>query len=269
MAKLGGTRKKSSTRRAKKSKGATRRRAAPRKARMAALVKSVLSRQLETKYVAQQNELVGYIIPGDIVPNVDYHPLLPPVVQQPAQATSNTREGDKIEPMSARISGHIWYDNVDNPVGNIVHVKLFFCQSKVLKDTARLNLLPSGLLENGTADPVDWLAAGQDLQAFYPVNKDQYTVLKTMTFKLAKNGGLPIGNQPGHDTNIGRDRYAFSYSWKPPTLKYALDASIYPSNHAPFFFAVAYSPGYNYATDASIANSVAMNWNLEMRFKDA
>ena len=234
-----------------------------------ALVKQVLNRSLETKYVATQVQLAGFAIPGDITPSADYHFMLPAVSQQTTVATSNTREGDTIEPIRAKISGHIWYNNVDNPVGNIVFVKLFFCTNKSIKDSADLTSLPDGLLEDGSADPVRWVAAKQDLQAFYPVCKENYTVLKTKTFKFVKNGGLPVGNQPTHTTNIGQDRYAFSYSWTPPKLKYALDASTYPSNHAPFMFCVAYSPGYNYATDASLTGTVIMNWNLEMSYKDA
>lgn len=236
---------------------------------MAALVKSVMKRQLETKYVAQQINLAGYTITGSIQPSLDYHLILPQVPQQTTVGGSNTREGDTIQPTRARVSGHLWYDNLDTVVGNVVYVKLFFVTPKNIKSANAANTMNDGLLENGTADPVQWTSAGQDLQAFYPVCKDNYTLHKTMTFKFAKNGGLPIGNQPGHDTNIGRDRYSFSYSWKPPTLKYALDQDLQPTNHLPVMFAVAYSPGYNYDTDASLVGQVKMNWNLEMSFKDA
>lgn len=253
--------------RAAKSKMARR---GKKSASVTKVVKRVLNRQLETKYVAQQINLAGYTITGSIQPSLDYHLMLPAVAQQAAGgATSNTREGDKIEPTRAKISGHIWYDNLDTVVGNVVFVKLFFVTPKNIKSANAANTMNDGLLENGTADPVQWTSAGQDLQAFYPVCKENYTVLKTKTFKFAKNGGLPIGNQPGHDTNLGKDRYSFSYSWKPPTLKYALDADQQPTNHLPVMFAVAYSPGYNYDTDASLTGQVKMNWNIEMFFKDA
>lgn len=258
------------TRKNRAPRNATRKQRKPRgKKATVALVKQVLNRSLETKYVAQQVQLAGFAIPGKIDPPADYHFMLPEVTQQTGVASSNTREGDQIEPIKARISGHIWYDNVDNPVGNVVFVKLFFVTAKAIKDSADLTSLPDGLLESGTADPAQWTAARGDLQAFFPLCKENYTVLKTKTFKLAKNGGLPIGNNTGHTTNIGHDRYAFSYSWTPPKLKYATDASTYPQNHAPIMFCVAYSPGYNYATDASLANTVKMNWNIDMFYKDA
>lgn len=241
----------------------------PAKKSSVALIKRVLNGQLETKYVAQQINLAGYTISGSIQPSLDYHLILPAVAQQTTAATSNTREGDTIQPLRARISGHLWYDNLDTNVGNIVFVKLFFCTPKNIKSANAANVMNDGLLENGGVDPVQWTSAGQDLQAFYPVCKENYTLLKTKTFKFVKNGGLPIGNQPGHDTNIGKDRYSFSYSWKPPTLKYAADADQQPSNHLPVMFAVAYSPGYNYDTDASLVGQVKMNWNIEMSFKDA
>lgn len=234
------------------------------------LIKRVLNNQLETKYVAEQVQLAGYPIPGHINPPVDYHYMLPQVLQQTTAATSNTREGDVIEPTRARISGHIWYDNLDTDVGNVVFVKLFFVQAKQVKYLPNASTdMPTGLLEDGGPDPVQWTAARQDLQAFYPLCKENYTLLKTKTFKLVKNGGIPIGNQVNASTNIGRDRYTFSYSWKPPKLKYAVDNQTYPQNHAPIMFAVAYSPGYNYDTDASLTNQVKMNWNIEMSYKDA
>lgn len=233
------------------------------------LIKRVLNQNLETKYVAEQVQLAGFAVPGSINPPADYHILLPQVAQQTTVASSNTREGDVIEPIRASIKGHIWLDNIDPPVGNVIFVKLFFCMAKGIKNVPDLTGLPDGLLEAGTANPAQWTGAGQDLQAFYPICKENYTLLKTKTFVLVKNGGVPIGNQPGSATNLGRDRYTFSYSWKPPKLKYALDADTYPNNHAPIMFAVTYSPGYNTVTDASLVNHVKMNWNLEMFYKDA
>ena len=240
----------------------------PAKKATTALIKRVLNRALETKYVATQVQLAGFPIPGQITPTADYHLMLPDVAQAGA-STSITRVGDKIEPVRAKISGHIWYDNLDTTVGNIVFVKLFFVTPKNIKSASQVAGISDGLLESGTADPSSWTAARQDLQAFFPVCKENYTLLKTKTFKLVKNGGLPIGNNVTHSTNIGKDRYSFSYSWKPPTLKYDTDASLQPTNHLPLMFCVAYSPGYNYSTDASLANQVKMNWNIELAYKDA
>jgi len=241
----------------------------PAKKATVALVKQVLNKQLETKYVAEQVQLAGLAIPGSIQPSLDYHLMLPQVLQQSVTGSANVRVGDKIEPIRAKISGHLWYDNLDTIVGNHVFVKLFFVMPKNIKSANAANVMSDGLLENGSAEPVQWTAAGQDLQAFYPVCSRNFTLLKTKTFKFAKNGGLPIGNQVGSMTNIGKDRYSFSYSWKPPTLKYDEDNDTYPTNHLPVMFAVAYSPGYNYTTDASLVNQVKMNWNIEMSFKDA
>lgn len=240
-----------------------------RKKSSVALIKRVLNNQLETKYVAQQFQLAGFAIPGQITPSADYHLMLPDVAQQTTPATSNTREGDKIEPVRAKISGHVWYDNNDIDTGNIVFVKLFFVTPKNIKSANQVAGISDGLLESGTADPSSWTAARQDLQAFFPVCKENYTLLKTKTFKFVKNGGVPIAQGVGAMPNIGMDRYKFSYSWKPPTLKYDTDASQQPTNHLPLMFCVAYSPGYNYTTDASLVGQVLMNWNVEMSYKDA
>jgi len=257
------------TRKARAPRATTRKNRAPRgKKATVALVKKVLNRSLETKYVAEQNYLSGFNIPGDIIPNTDYHIMIPKVLLQTGAATSNTREGDMIEPIRARISGHIWYSN-DITVGSVVYVKLYFVSPKSVKCTAQNSTLPNGLLEDGGVDPVRWVNTAQDLQTFYPVCKENYTVLKTKVFKFSRNGGTPVGNAAGTNTNIGHDRQAFQYSWTPPKLKYALDADVYPQNHNPIMFVVAYSPGFNYATDASLTNTVRMNWNIEMTYKDA
>lgn len=236
------------------------------------LVKRVLRRELETKYTAEQVSLAGYTVKGKINPPVDAIRILPPVVIQTGNASSNVREGDMIEPIRARISGHIWYDNKETDVGNVIFVKLFFVSPKAQKSyqgTTSLTTLADGFLEAGAANPAQWTAALGDLQAFYPICKENYTLLKTKTFKFTKNGGLPIGNQVTHSTNIGKDRYPFSFSWKPPKLKYAHESDTYPQNHAPLMFAVAYSPGYNYDTDASLTGQILMNWQLSISFKDA
>lgn len=238
---------------------------------LVAKVNKILNGKLETKYVAEQVQLAGYTIPADITPSTDYHLMLPKVGLQTGAATNNQREGDVIEPLRARISGHVWLDQSPS-VAKVVYVKIYMVQSKSIKKAALNPDLPDGLLDDGTDDPVRWVAANQDLQAFYPVNKENYTVMKCFTFKLTNNGGGPIGQAVGAFTNVGagNDRKSFTYSWKPPTkLKYANDGDVYPTNHNPVFFSVIYSPGFNCATDASLVNSVKMNWNIDMTYKDA
>ena len=238
-------------------------------------IKTVLNRQLETKYVAEQVQLSGYAIPADISPNIDFHTMLPKLPIQTGVATNNQREGDTVEPIKARISGHIWLDQSPS-VAKVVYAKLFMVTPKAIKSnqtpvggTNPNAALPDGLLCDGTDDPVAWLSNAQDLQAFFPISKENYTVMKCKTFKFTNNGGAPVGQAVGSFTNIGSDRYSFTYSWKPPKLKYALDADVYPSNHNPVFFAVIYSPGFNCATDASLISCVKMNWNLDLFYKDA
>ena len=238
---------------------------------LVARVNKILNGKLETKYVAEQVQLAGYVIPADIVPASDYHVMLPKLALQTGAATNNQREGDTVEPLRARISGHVWLDQAPS-VAKVVYVKIFMVQPKGIKYQPLNTNLPIGLLDDGTADPVQWSSIDQDLQAFYPVNKENYTVMRTFTFKLTNNGGAAIGQAVGAFTNVGagNDRKSFTYSWKPPTkLKYAADADVYPQNHNPIFFSVIYSPGFNCATDASLTNSVKMNWNIEMSYKDA
>jgi len=253
----------------------TRKARAPRgKKATVALVKNVLNRSLETKYVAEQpgNFVSGYTVPGNITPVGDYHFMLPQVLQQTTQATSNTREGDVIEPIRARISGHVFFaPQFENPGNLVVFVKLFFVTAKQVKHLPNAPTdLPSGLLEAGLPDPVPWQSTVGSLQQYYPVCKNNYTVLKTKVIKLSKNAGPAVGSATsGDSTNIGMDRVPFSYSWTPPKLKYAKDADTYPQNHAPIMFAVAYCPGFDYEANLFLHNSVRMNWQIDMSYKDA
>jgi len=235
---------------------------------LAKKVKSILNRSLATKYVATQAQPQPLL--GHINPPVDYHFMIPQVNQQTLVASSNVREGDTIKPIRATVAGHIWYNNLDVSTGNVIFVKIFFLLPKALKNYNDFpGTLADGLLEAGTADPAQWTSALGSLQSYYPICKANYTLMKTKTFKFTKNGGLPIGNAAGHDTNIGMDRVPFSFSWKPPTLKYARDQDDLPSNYAPVMFAVAYSPGFDYDTNVNLQGQLEWNWQLSMSFKDA
>jgi len=240
----------------------------PAKKATTALIKQVLNRNLATKYVAIQGQPQAML--GHINPPVDYHFMIPRLDQQTNVASSNVREGDTVKPIRASVSGHIWYDDLDVSTGNIIFVKLFFLLPKALKNYNDFpGTLADGFLEAGTADPAQWTSALGNLQAYYPICKANYTLMKTKTLKFTKNGGLPIGNAAGHDTNINQDRKPFSFSWKPPTLKYAKDNDDLPSNYAPVMFAVAYSPGYDYDANPNLAGQLKWNWQLSMSFKDA
>jgi len=246
----------------------------PRTKSTVALIKKVLNRSLETKYasVANAQAVNGYTVSGSIIPANDFHVMLPTVPQQTTTATSNTREGDCIEPIKARITGHVFFaPQFEQDSNLVVFVKLYFVQAKAVKDlTACSTSLPLGLLETGAADPQFWGSPQGSVQAFYPVCKDNYTVMSTKTVKLSKNQGVPVGTQAtANATNLGMDRIPFSYTWTPPKLKYGVDADVYPQNHAPVMFAVAYCPGFDFDANQSLHNSVRMNWNVDMWYKDA
>jgi len=257
------------------AKATTRRKArVPAKKATTALIRQVLNRTLATKYAAAQaapRPMIGKIDPG-----VDYHFMLPAIPIQTTIASSNLREGDSIKPIRASVQGHIWYDNIDVSSSNVIFVKMFFLLPKALKNYNDFPAtLPTGFLEAGTAEPAQWTSPGPGaggnaaLQAYYPLCKENYTLMKTKTFKFTKNGGLTLGGAPGQDTNIGMDRVPFSFSWKPPTLKYASQGDLYPTNYAPVMFAVAYSPGYDYDGDLNLAGQLSWNWQISMSYKDA
>jgi len=245
----------------------------PRRKATTRLIKQVLNRQLETKYVASDVSSGGAVLKNRITPSLDYLTILPPVNFQSAgtPAASNLREGDQIEPIRATVRGHIWFNPDENQTSSkILFVKMFVVQSKTIKSPAFAGNLDSGLLENGTGNPVSWVSSSEDFQTFYPVCKQNYTLLKTRTFKFVKNVGeciadVSVGNSP----NIGQDRRTFSYSWKPPTLKYANEAQNQPTNHFPIMFLVAYAPGLDIQGIPELATALLYNWHTEMYYKDA
>jgi len=249
----------------------TGKRRVPAKKATTALIKTVLSRQLETKYVAEQlhGSDGGLSIPGNIVPTTNSHSLLPQVVLQGGAAVSNAREGDAIQPIRAHFNLNMWFNN-DDANCKIIFVKIFLLH---IKSTKYFPLVitdaPDGMFENGTADPVNWVNTSQALQAYYPVCKDNYTVMKTKTFKFMKNYQVPLGGNGAPNLTTLTDRHSFSYSWKPPTLKYAKDLDTYPQNHAPVFYAVAYSPGFNVDGSDALSSAIKMEWQVSMSYKDA
>jgi len=237
------------------------------------LIKQVLNRQLESKYVAFQSPQFKII--GSINPTVSYYAITPPVAIQTGTASNNVREGNVIRPTSARVDVDIWFGNTDDSLTRVVFVKAFFVTSKSVKalpTTVVPNTLPAGLLENGSADPVQWVSSAQALQNYYPVCKDNYTVLKTQVVKLCENQGNPIGGATAGDAPFpdGRsDRKHISFTWKPPALKYDLDTDTFAGNHAPMMFLVAYSPGFDFDATPALAGSVQCQYQTKMSFKDA
>lgn len=239
-----------------------------------AIVKRVLNRELETKYVATQVSTTGSVVKGFCNPAADAISILCPVAFQGAAtgAASNLREGDAITPLRASIKGHIWFNPLQEvqATSKILFVKMFILTSKQIKSQQFQGNLDGGWLENGTINPVQWVSTASDLQSFYPVAKQNYNVLKTRTFKFVKNVGNCIAdNTAGNSPNLNVDRKTFSYSWKPPTLKYADESKTLPTNHFPFMCLVAYAPGLDVENVAELKDALLYNFNSEMYYKDA
>jgi len=259
------------TRKASKTAAAVKR--LPRKAATTRLIKQVINRKVETKYVSNQVGSGGSVVDGFCIPANDAITILPKVPFQTNAdgAESNLREGDQIEPLRANVRGHLWFNPLQTVQGSskIIFVKMFIVQSKSVKDESLKAQLNPGWLESGANDPVSWVSTALDFQAFFPVCKKNYTVLKTQTFKFVKNVGICIADSTsGNSPNIDMDRKTFSYSWKPPMLKYANTAANQPSNHYPMMFLVAYAPGLDVEATEELQNAILYDFNTEMYYKD-
>jgi len=254
-------------------KALVRRKYVGKKSSTVQLIKKVLNRQLESKYVAFQS--APFKVVGNITPTTSYIAITPPVALQTGAASNNVREGNVINPTSARIDLDIWFNNTDDSLTRCAFVKAIFVTSKSVKSLPTSvvpNTLPNGLLENGASDPVPWVSATGAIQNYYPICKDNYTVLSVQTVKLCENQGNPIGGATAGDAPYpdgNSDRKHISFTWTPPALKYDLDADTFAGNHAPMMFLVAYTPGFDFDATAALSGSISCQYQTKMYFKDA
>jgi len=204
-------------------------------------IKAVAKSQLETKYVGEQvwnNQLVaaGASVPGN----------LNRMLAQVAVGTGdNQRIGDRIEPTRATTRWTVHFQNgVSNNFEDLQY-NLLVLQVKGAKTGGALANIPANtLLRNGTGGNVDpAIGAFTQIQFIeevnnFPVNTDQYTVLKHFKHRFAK-GSYDVTGVPGANAStqcaIQSPCVTFTYSWKPPTLDYNNTVDTLPTNHYPVF----------------------------------
>lgn len=204
-------------------------------------IKAIARAEQETKYVgetifAQQLVTAGASVPGN----------LNRMLAQVAQGTDEAqRLGDKIMPVRATTRWTVHFQNAVSTNFEDLQYNLIILAVKGVKNGAALATVPANtLLRNGAGGNIDPAVGAFSQNQFieqvnhYPVNTDQYTVLKHFKHRFAKGSyditGVPGAAATGQIAN-SPPCVIFEYSWKPPTLCYNSALDTLPTNHYPVF----------------------------------
>ena len=217
-----------------------------------ALIKSVIAKQEETKFRSELIEdRVGH---NSQITTGDFIRALPKLVQEQGDGVIFERLGRKITVRKAYLDLDISLQTgtslapVNRSMALVVHVWVL-----TMKSVKDLNLLSTVinpyagrlLITGDTAQYQQFNGYAQDAQL--PINTNQFTVLKKVTFLLGKNTGIiqdssTASNQPLGGQAVrkqlriqlkGPKEYLYEQDDNSPRVEY------YPKNFAPFY-AVSY-----------------------------
>ena len=215
-------------------------RAAAGGGKVAQVVKAVLARQLETKYVAE--DIVGNtLLPAGATTPANLQRMIPNVQQG---AGEFTRVGDRIKPVRCTTTWSVHY-NAANTQFQDVTVHLLVLIAKGATTAAAVAQLPATNLlkigNGGNTDPDQAVYTQTQLMEHinnYPVNDALYTVKRHFKRRFAK-GSYDVNGVPGANATsqiaVAQPLVNFKYSWTPPALKYNAAALTLPSNHYPVY----------------------------------
>lgn len=231
-------------------------------------VSAVLARREETKYVAEDIWASQAVFSSQATPASLYR-MLPRLTQGTGD---DQRIGDVIHPVRARSFIHYRLNATSNQFDATVN--LIILQAKGAHTASAVAALPNDqLLKVGDGTNVDPTLASQvdmlTLVNHYPVNTEQYTVLKRIQFRISKGPGVingaPGSASEGPNANMGLQQKVIQYNWKPPTLKYNVSTQNLPTNHYPVFITWAT------ANDANALQGDMLNYTVrtELYYKDA
>lgn len=248
-------------------------RAVPNKKATVALVKQVLSKEIETKFRSQAPMIVSNR--NAIVTNNDIRSLIPPMDQTGATDPGNSYErmGQKITPRKLRCSAYISLNPGITRSTSVV-VCWWALTHKSIKHYP--DLLPTANQDISTKffKTGDFNQTygfdGIVLNSTFPVNDNEYTVLKKGKFLLGKNTGvvqdvLTAGNQPVYGNHTGR---MVEFDVKTPAkLLYDQDSGSpktvqYPNNFAPFMVVGYYHQDQTQGDEANADIAITMRTSL-------
>lgn len=211
-----------------------------RSSALSGAIKSVLNRQLETKYSAE--DTVGAtLLPAGATTPANLQRMLPGVSQG---AGDQNRVGDRIKPIRATCSWAVHYNTTNNQFQDVtVHLVILTVKGATTAN-AVAQVPPTNLLRignGGFCDPDQAVFTQTQLMEHvnnYPINDSLYTVKKHFRKRFAK-GSYDINGVPGANATsqiaVAQPLHVFKYSWKPPALKYNSAAVTQPTNHYPVY----------------------------------
>lgn len=226
------------------STGKARRKTAAPKTKKAtvALIKSVVAREEETKFVSQTQQF--RVTHNSGITNGDIIPALPKLIQDEGEGAAWQRMGMKVSPRSTYVDCYVSLADVER--SGAIEVFWFLLSHKTQKNIPQLNT-------TGGVDMTEFLRTGEGSRTVgfvgttdtctLPVNNAMFNVLKRGTFKLGKNTGqvqdsITAGNQPLYTAISKRWRIKLN---APKKLTYHQDPSgpgartiEYPNGYAPF-----------------------------------
>jgi len=249
-------------------KRVVRKRAAPSLVRT---VRSVINRELETKYTANQQQNIAFNSSiGSFA--TEAYSCLPPVTfaAQPDQAA---RTGYEITPLRAWVDLTVALNSVTRSCAFIVDVFILTRKAnKYWPDVQALGTVPQLFLSGGPGSTRVLPYSGTISQRCLKLNSSDFTLISHKSFKLAGNVGLPNGDTTaGNSPNVSTEAMARQFRINlpcPKTLKYSNTTTPnYPDNFAPFMF-IGYSKVDGTAPDA-LFQSVIASWTTQIEYKDA
>jgi len=174
------------------------RKAPATKVQTVALIKQVMSKENETKYVRQSVANVGH---NSTIQNSDIISLLPRMVQDQGEGNAYERLGTKVTPKQLRVNCAISIlDGLDRSTAVTVYWYVLTARQFKSIPAVQANANMARLLRTGAANQYQEFN-GQYDTASMPVNNSDFTVLKRGSFNLSKNTGYvqdttTAGNQP-------------------------------------------------------------------------
>jgi len=232
-------------------------------------VLAVVNRKSETKFVGDLS-IDRSALPQLGATPADFDRLLSRLTQGTGE---NQRIGDRVTPVKAIANFQFWFPSTNANNQNAI-VNLWIVTAKGASTLAALNTVPVGSflkVGDGTNtdpdDPDQTLMISRYQQ--YPLNTDQYTLLKHYKFTMRKGIGQQANQNTGNEvTPCGvpnSEQYRqIRFTWMPPELKYEDNQSSMPTNHYPV--ALVYATN---ADGSAYGDTIAYNINTQLYFKDS
>lgn len=235
------------------------------------IVKSVMNKELESKYAAQ---ITNYTTFNSIISTfAECYPAMPFIGPSSSPAQTWLRAGDSISPMTLNLKVQVALAHIARTASLRVH--LFVLTSKQYKNLAWLSTAAASaaqpfMFSNGAGGISGYNGLPTDAMQRY--NFNDYTILAHKSHVLIGNVGFSnedttAGNAP--NTTVGGTVKKWNIKIKcPKTLKYTEGSgAVYPNNFAPFF-AIGYEKLDGSSPDI-VNKSIVANWSTQLLFKDA